>query len=146
MEQIGSRGLFSVSFLKVQMPSGSSAPGVCAVCSPYVMFLLSTLLPWPCFPQLCPVHGFCHRKAALCSTLLPVCHFISIVFLLPSASLPPPVSGFESLCKGVWKTFLGSSSGISSTNRLEREFLWHKTNVNPQGLSVREDAEVGSHQ
>lgn len=32
-----------VSVLKVQMPSGSSAPGVCAVCSPYVMFLLSPL-------------------------------------------------------------------------------------------------------
>lgn len=59
--------------------------------------------PRPCFPQLCPVHGFCCRKAASCSTLLPICHLISVMFLLPVLPLPPPVSGFESLQWGYGK-------------------------------------------
>lgn len=60
-------------------------------------------LPRPCFPQLCRVRGICCRRAALCSTPLPVCHLMSMVCLLSSASLPPPVSGCESLQWGCGK-------------------------------------------
>lgn len=63
----------------------------------------------------------------LCVALCSLCAISFLWSSFPVLPCPHLFSGFEFLCKGVWKTFLGSFSGISSTNRLEREFLWHKT-------------------
>lgn len=82
-------------------------------------------LPWPCFPQLCPVHGFCRRKAALCNVLLPVCHLIPWCSSSPLLPWPHLFQGLNLSAVGVWKSFLRSCPGIISTNR-ERAFLWYR--------------------
>ena len=59
------------------------------------------------------------------------CSPCAISFLWCSSSPALPClhlfQGLNLCAVGVWKSFLRSSPGIISTNRLERGFLWHRT-------------------
>lgn len=54
---------------------------------------------------------------------------ISFLWCSSSPALPCPhlFQGLNLSAMRVWKSFLRSSPGINSTNRLERGFLWHRT-------------------